>query len=1435
MTDEFVNPITLSFRLLESYKNLLRDTLKIHGLTEADVESVLKTVQVDRGLYFSINRNYKQSIPFADFSRRENLSSAFPACFPKLTNLHSHQEKAIRAIMAGSHTVISTGTGSGKTESFLVPIIDYCLKNPGKGVKALIIYPMNALANDQLRRLSKALEGTSLKFGTFIGSTPETQKDEVIEPLGENHLVYRAEMRANPPDILFTNYVMLDWMLTRQKDLRIFQDSAQALRFVVLDEIHTYRGNKATHLKYLLARLKANLENSPLYIGTSATLRANASQNSKMDEVDKFIKPLLDIEEYTLIEPEYEPEQEIQSTPIPSAVFEAQDLLDWSMTPDIDMGLRALGLLTGKFYSSMLDDKGMRSIFEDLQQNEFLVHMRKALVEKNAQGFGDLVSLLSALSPAGKTVHSPERIVKAYLSAVSFFNHLDSKHPVLDYRLHLFARNISGHLKMCIKCRQYHSGAQDFCQECGFPLFYVHKNDIRKCIGKVSGNRLKWSLLKESDDHKNSFFTLVEILDDTPDEGMNFDHEAPVMSEELLLNYDPYGRLRLTLLEGVNNDNVFESSILLIDPRDDHEYLYQFIKSLLVELPQHKKKILGFVDNREKASQYGMVLRHEFASDFFLEFLKLYYPHERKLNLEDAWEYLKGQIPPEDVLGEVEKELFEEFQLWYALLIKTPLNRLNAPADHLVLKAPEDFDEAEREVVDVFLRERAIQLVYRPDKSEKYICFRTYYASQLKGIHVRTENASKLREHPSISLSPEAEEYSDLVKKYDGNEKESIQDIVNRLVAREVLIEGQTADEKTQYYLCPTSIAFNFRPSEFDDYEAMKKNLLLTAAVHSSEIKDHERRETEKRFQDGGVNFVMATPTLEMGIDIGDLEVVLMTGIPPLPSNYAQRAGRAGRGKSKFAISLAFCFETSNHDNYYFQYPKQMIDGEISPPSFNPSNEEVIKKHFNPLLLTGEQIKEKDLLRLVQQIPDQKIRDAAKILGLDGETAQKFLSEFISQIQGRLSELSTGNVRSKLYASGLFPDYAFRHDQIHAIPEGKAKELEDEKFTSTQTIEDLAISSREPEMAYYKFVPGEEIFMAGDAYTIIPAGKYNEFKIAGEQPVRSYVYIEASKKEGFASRSKVRKKYELSQRFEEPDDYQAVQGILGIAYQPECNLRFLNTGKKEQDKTTKFNDTDVDFFIGYQVKRQALILRFDRAVCSKESYYLSLSSALDREIKDRYGLDESEVKVLVDAHSAQNPGMKDKFVYVIFYDATGNGNVPFKDMYIDFRKMLEGVYERLTTCTGNNSDNCPNGCYRCLKSYNLQQSAHLIEKSTAIMFAGYLAGKNHFLPSLSLPETPSFRPDLTFEISLSGNMITLKSKQMYTDQITGSQNQSIFNVMIKAIKAEFQENMQGLLIRAKQDYLVDAIERGEINKDKQDFARLQFNLLRFKYVKAEKG
>lgn len=178
--------------------------------------------------------------------------------------LHRHQAEAIRIAIRGESFVLITGTGSGKSLAYMVPIVDHVLRNgSGRGIKAIVVYPMNALANSQREELRKFLcNGYPDGRGpvTFERYTGQESSDE------------RERILAQPPDILLTNYVMLELILTRPQERPLVQ-AAEGLRFLVLDELHTYRGRQGADVALLIRRVRDTLNASNLQcIGTSATL-----------------------------------------------------------------------------------------------------------------------------------------------------------------------------------------------------------------------------------------------------------------------------------------------------------------------------------------------------------------------------------------------------------------------------------------------------------------------------------------------------------------------------------------------------------------------------------------------------------------------------------------------------------------------------------------------------------------------------------------------------------------------------------------------------------------------------------------------------------------------------------------------------------------------------------------------------------------------------------------------------------------------------------------------------------------------------------------------------------------------------------------------------------------------------------------------------------
>ncbi|WP_327417170.1 protein kinase domain-containing protein [Streptomyces sp. NBC_01233] len=198
---------------------------------------------------------------------------------------HLHQRQAIEAAQAGDSYVLTTGTGSGKSLSYIVPIVNHILKERQAGgaggrVRAIVVYPMNALANSQLMELEKYL-----RHGFGAGNEPVT----FARYTGQESDEQRRELRKNPPDILLTNYVMLELMLTRPDDRSSLIHMADGLQFLVFDELHTYRGRQGADVAFLIRRVREACRASTTLqcIGTSATMSTEGSWEDQRREVAK--------------------------------------------------------------------------------------------------------------------------------------------------------------------------------------------------------------------------------------------------------------------------------------------------------------------------------------------------------------------------------------------------------------------------------------------------------------------------------------------------------------------------------------------------------------------------------------------------------------------------------------------------------------------------------------------------------------------------------------------------------------------------------------------------------------------------------------------------------------------------------------------------------------------------------------------------------------------------------------------------------------------------------------------------------------------------------------------------------------------------------------------------------------------------------------------
>ena len=205
--------------------------------------------------------------------------------------LYRHQVEALRLGIIGKHFIVTSGTGSGKSLAYIGTILNHLfnLHNKKNGIKALIVYPMNALINSQtleFEKYKKSFENITklpfpITFRQYTGQESQTEKLDVINSL---------------PDILLTNYMMLELIMTRLNESALRESISENLKYLVFDELHTYRGRQGADVSMLIRRIHSVTKNDLVCIGTSATMSSGDSIGQQTKDVAKFGQKIFGVE-----------------------------------------------------------------------------------------------------------------------------------------------------------------------------------------------------------------------------------------------------------------------------------------------------------------------------------------------------------------------------------------------------------------------------------------------------------------------------------------------------------------------------------------------------------------------------------------------------------------------------------------------------------------------------------------------------------------------------------------------------------------------------------------------------------------------------------------------------------------------------------------------------------------------------------------------------------------------------------------------------------------------------------------------------------------------------------------------------------------------------------------------------------------------------------
>jgi ATP-dependent helicase YprA (DUF1998 family) len=1105
---------------------------------------------------------------------------------------HKHQEDAIRAARSGQNYVLTTGTGSGKSLAYIVPIVDFVLRHgSGHGVQAIIVYPMNALANSQLGELKKFLS-----LGFPDGRGPVTFERYT----GQENDEEKRRIMSNPPDILLTNYIMLELILTRPEERRTLVNAAQGLRFLVLDELHTYRGRQGADVSMLVRRVRTTLNATNLQcIGTSATISSTGGiAQQRQDVADVATKLFGDV---------VLPENIIGETLRRST----QQVEFNQSSSQITLRERVLSGQSPTNYSDLIADPLAAWVETNLGLRTDETGTIRRARPRSLQGTDGAASQLN------QETGLPEDTCLAALVNVlmSGYNtrHPETGFPVFAFRLHQFiSRGDTVYTSLeseetrhlTVNGQKYVPGDRSrtlyplvFCRECGQAYYVVRKYRDREAAADLFIPR---EFEDRSDDENGEVGYLYlsgddpwlpeTVLDRVPEDWLE-EHNG-----DLRIRYTQRRNLPETF--SVNPSGQVDGAGATVqflpgkfrfclhcgvsyNPRQGSEYakLTQLssggrstdttILSLSLirqlrgnpDLVQKARKLLSFTDNRQDASlQAGhfndftevALLRsaifravrqagsngiaHEVLPQRVFDALGLNFglyaidPGVRFAQKSETERALR------EVLG---YRIYRDLQRGWRItspnleqvgLLEIDYRSLNEvctaedvwqemhPA--LVTATPETRYQICKTLLDFMRRELAIKVDYL--NSTHHETLKQLSSQRLKAPWAIDEN-EKL-DHAAV-LFPRPRQTHNNNDEYQGNvflsarggygqylrrrnnfpeypdviKTDETQDIIRQVLEAlrvgglvQIVQEARQPGEVNGYQIPADAMVWKAGsgshafhdpirvPREpegggranryfIDFYQQVSSDMHgLEAHEHTAQVPGEVREAREKDFREGKLPILYCSPTMELGVDISELNAVNMRNVPPTPANYAQRSGRAGRSGQP-ALVFTYCTMGSPHDQYYFKRPNLMVAGAVTPPRIDLTNQDLLRAHVHSIWLaeTGLSlgVSLKDLLNLSGEDPSLEVLDSVHD-ALDSTNArQRALNRARVVLSSIESELQTADWYSDTWLEGVINNISLDFNRACDRWRTLYRAAKGQQKTQQRVIDDVSRSSRDRDQA----------------------------------------------------------------------------------------------------------------------------------------------------------------------------------------------------------------------------------------------------------------------------------------------------------------------------------------------------------------------------------